>query len=182
MDAKEQKKRYGVTMAPIPCTEAWSRAMPFDHKKCQTISFILIDRYKNTRTHVNIYDGITGAGYNANKAIHPLIEAELAVKLRLGKDNAYTRCRIADCPAAIPATPPANWEGEPITEPALDAPPPALPTRKRKTPASDTPKPTETKEDAAEAIENILEIGQQIEELTGGDRLRGSSLIINTKI
>ena len=130
MDAKIQKKKFGVTMAPTPCTEVWRRSMAFDHnsKGIVTFSYIAINRYLGTRTHINLYNGDTGPGYNAKLSTHPiknwgvnpaLAEEDLAKTLRLGKDNAYHRCRIVDCPAVVIADPPEGWTEPPILEPPI---------------------------------------------------------------
>lgn len=137
MDAKQRKKKFGVTMAPIPCTEAWRRTMPFDHnsKGVVTFSYILINRYTGTRTHVNTYNGDAGIGYNATKNTHRIKgwgedaveEAKsLAKALQAGKDLPYHRCKIEDCPTAELAQPPEGWTGEPILEPPL-TPAPVVP-------------------------------------------------------
>ncbi len=120
MDAKDKKKKYGVTMAPIPCTEAWRRDMPFDHKSkgIETWSYILIDRYRGTRVHVNTYNGATGPGHNTDRCTFlikkfgtPEGEKELLKSLRTGKPEAYSRCRIGECAVASLAAPPEGWTG-----------------------------------------------------------------------
>src|SRR4051812_9491857 len=122
MDAKQKKKHYGVTMAPIACTEAWVRTMAFDHnnKGVVTFSYILVNRYTGERIHTNTYNGDTGPGYNATKNTHKikgwgdpvLSEKALAKALGIGKENAYRRCPIAACPVAVLAEPPADWSGD----------------------------------------------------------------------
>lgn len=74
LEAKLIKKLYGVTMAPIPCTEAWRRLMPFDHnsKGVVTYSYILVNRYTGERVHVNSYNGEAGVGYNALHNTYPI--------------------------------------------------------------------------------------------------------------
>lgn len=108
--------------------------MPFDHnsKGVRTFSYIIVNRYLGTRTHINTYNGMTGTGFNAGPgpgtATYALKgetpeerEKDLRLKLRLGKEDAYSRCLIADCPAAVLAFPPEGWTGEVITEPPLES-------------------------------------------------------------
>lgn len=130
MDAKDQKKKYGVTMGPISCTEAWRRKMPFDHKDTVTTwSYILINRYAGTRTHVNLYNDATGPGYNATKNTHPIgDDKKLAKSLNIGKPGEYQRCPIKDCAVAVFAEATAEnlklSGGVTHQEPSLSAPPP----------------------------------------------------------
>jgi hypothetical protein len=129
MDPQAKKKKYGLTMAPIECTEAWRRPMSFDHnaRGIETFSYILVNRYIGKRTHVNTYSGCTGPGYNAAGNLYPIKkwgdpvgqEKELAKSLGIGKDNPYSRCRISDCPVAVLAAPPVGWTLGPILEPPM---------------------------------------------------------------
>ena len=125
MEAKDRKKKYGVTMAPIPCTEAWRREMPFDHRSrgVETWSYILVNRYTGTRTHANVYtkpkdEPGTGPGHNSLKSTYKIKnygtaqgEKDLIRSLQIGKDSPYSRCRISDCPVASLALPPDGYKG-----------------------------------------------------------------------
>jgi hypothetical protein len=117
-DPKDLRNKYGITMSPIPCTSAYKRKMPFDHKTVKTVSWILVDdtattcpdgkggaiECEGTRTHVNTYNGETKAGYDANKATFVRgDEKELKKKLKTGRDDGYTPCEINECPVAVRA-------------------------------------------------------------------------------
>ena len=108
LDQKALRRKYGITMAPIPATKAYKRKMPFDHTSVTTTSYILLNEYAQflpngkatagTRTHVNLYNGDTGVGYDATKNTYAMGNAdELKRKL---KD--YVECAISDCPVATP--------------------------------------------------------------------------------
>ncbi len=116
-DFKANKKKYGKTMAPIPCTRAFVKPMGFDHKEVKTQSFILINDNpspkfpQGSRTHVNLYDGGTGAGFDADQATHALGD-EKTIKKKL---RDYKPCQITDCPVAIavqPTAPPPPATGD----------------------------------------------------------------------
>lgn len=100
-DLKANKKKYGKTMGPIPCTRAFKRDMPFDHRAVDTVSFILINDVAQTRTHVNLYDGATGAGYDAEKSTYPLGDEKVQKK----KLKGYSECAISECAVALPISP-----------------------------------------------------------------------------
>jgi hypothetical protein len=93
-------------MAPIECTKAYKRVMGFDHAKVDTASYILVnekatklpngDTCSGTRTHVNLYDGNAGPGFDPDKTTYPLgTEKILSQKLK-----GYTEIPISQCPVA----------------------------------------------------------------------------------
>lgn len=108
MDMKAMKKKYGVTMAPVEATRAYKRQMPFDHTHVNTESFILINDNatqlpdgspcNGSRTHINLYNGICGAGYNALKATWALKPEKEMVKVLEG----YVPCDVSECAVAKP--------------------------------------------------------------------------------
>lgn len=110
---KERKKKYGITLQPIECTEAWVREMAFDHnsKGVITKSYILLNRYTGYRTHINTYNGQVGVGVDTRKytfLTKGFIERDKVKLLKdltrvlcVGKSNEYQRCQVADCPIAV---------------------------------------------------------------------------------
>lgn len=106
-DTKALRKKFGVTMKAIPCSRAFRRQMPFDHGNVDTQSFILVNDQatalpdgkpcNGSRTHVNVYNGETGIGFNADKATYDRgDEKNLKKKLK-----GYEECPIHACPVAV---------------------------------------------------------------------------------
>lgn len=104
--SKELRLKFGVSMKPIDCTKVFKREMGFDHKSVDTSSFILINEKatslpngltcSGTRTHVNLYNGNAGSGFDSSKSTYPLGTGKALEKTLKG----YKECPISECPVA----------------------------------------------------------------------------------
>ena len=104
--SKELRQKFGVSMGPILCTRAFRKEMDFDHRSVATSSFILVNdkatvlpsgvTCSGSRTHVNLYNGNAGSGFDASKSTYPLGTGKTLEKTLKG----YLECPISECPVA----------------------------------------------------------------------------------
>lgn len=96
--SSQDRKRFGVSKAPIPTTRAFVKDI--EHFKNQTPpihaqAWILMDEREGTRVSVNTYDGNAGKGFVAQP--HPIPADEKSLH-QLTKG--YTEVDPSTCPVA----------------------------------------------------------------------------------